>query len=147
MPKNKVSDLITDREMTFARLVVSGTMTDREAAQAAGLNPDTAAYIKSKPCVHAYMHEHRAAVQQQLADQLVAQETERLHRLNLGREQVLARLWEIANLSPEMTRGSITGQVKALSMIVAMEGLIPDRRAADLLDLAEHRSTMVLRLA
>ena len=28
-----------------------------------------------------------------------------------------------------MTRGSITGQVKALSMIVAIEGLIPDRRA------------------
>jgi hypothetical protein len=52
-----------------------------------------------------------------------------IHRLNLGREQVLARLWEIANLSPEMTRGSITGQVKALSMIVAIQGLIPDRRA------------------
>ena len=51
------------------------------------------------------------------------------HRLNLDREQVLDRLWEIANLSPEMTRGSITGQVKALSMIVAIEGLIPDRRA------------------
>jgi hypothetical protein len=32
-------------------------------------------------------------------------------------------------MSPEMTRGSITGQVKALSMIVAIEGLIPDRRA------------------
>jgi hypothetical protein len=28
-----------------------------------------------------------------------------------------------------MTRGSITGQVKALSMIVAIQGLIPDRRA------------------
>ncbi|HET6220005.1 MAG TPA: hypothetical protein VFE27_23465, partial [Acidobacteriaceae bacterium] len=28
------------------------------------------------------------------------------------------------------TRGSITGQVKALSMIVAIEGLVPDRRAA-----------------
>ena len=54
---------------------------------------------------------------------------EEQRRLNLGREQVLARLWEIANLSPEMTRGSITGQVKALSMIVAIEGLIPDRRA------------------
>jgi hypothetical protein len=53
-----------------------------------------------------------------------------LRRLNLGREQVLARLWEIANLGPEMTRGSITGQVKALSMIVAIQGLIPDRRAA-----------------
>jgi hypothetical protein len=28
-----------------------------------------------------------------------------------------------------MTRGSITGQVKALTMIVAMENFIPDRRA------------------
>ena len=54
---------------------------------------------------------------------------EEQRRQNLSREQVLARLWEIANLSPEMTRGSITGQVKALAMIVAIEGLIPDRRA------------------
>jgi hypothetical protein len=41
----------------------------------------------------------------------------------------LDRLWEIANLSSEMTRGSITGQVKAIQMIVAIEGMIPDRRA------------------
>jgi hypothetical protein len=71
------------------------------------------------------MLEHRAAVQQQL----VQQEADGVRRLNLDREQVLARLWEIANLSPDMTRGSITGQVKALSMIVAMENLIPDRLA------------------
>jgi hypothetical protein len=125
MPKNKVSDLITDQEIAFARLVLSGTMTDRGAAEAVGLHPDSAAYTKSKPRVRAYMIEHRAAVQQQL----VEQESEGLRRLNLGREQVLARLWEIANLSPEMTRGSITGQVKALSMIVAMQNLIPDRHA------------------
>jgi hypothetical protein len=133
MPKNKVSDLITDQEIAFARLVLSGTMTDRDAAQAAGLNPDTAAYTKSKPRVRAYMLEHRAAMQQQLLEQeadLSRRAVEEQHRLNLGREQVLARLWEIANLSPEMTRGSITGQVKALSMIVAIQGLIPDRRAA-----------------
>jgi hypothetical protein len=101
-------------------------MTDRRAAEAVGLNPDSAAYTKSKPRVRAYMLEHRAAVQQQL----VQQEAEGLRRLNLDREQVLARLWEIANLSPEMTRGSITGQVKALSMIVAMQNFIPDRPAA-----------------
>ena len=100
-------------------------MTDRRAAEAVGLNPDSAAYTKAKPRVRAYMLEHRAAVQRQL----VQQEAEGLHRLNLDREQVLARLWQIANLSPEMTRGSITGQVKALSMIVAIQGLIPDRRA------------------
>jgi hypothetical protein len=128
MPKNKVSDPITDQEIAFARLVLSGTMTDRHAAEAVGLNPDSAAYTKSKPRVRAYMLEHRAAVQQQL----VQQEADGLRRLNLDREQVLARLWEIANLSPEMTRGSITGQVKALSMIVAMQNFIPDRRAVSL---------------
>jgi hypothetical protein len=125
MPKNKVSDTITDQEIAFARLVLSGTMTDRRAAEAVGLNPGSAAYTKSKPRVRAYMLEHRAAVQQQL----VQQEADGQRRLNLDREQVLNRLWEIANLSPEMTRSSVTGQVKALSMIVAMENFIPDRRA------------------
>jgi hypothetical protein len=140
MPKNKVSDPITDQEMAFARLILSGTMTDRQAAEAVGLNPDSAAYTKSKPHVRAYMLEHRAAVQQQLVQQepdlsrlprqAVGRAVDGLHCLNLDREQVLDRLWEIANLSPEMTRGSITGQVKALSMIVAMQNFIPDRRAA-----------------
>src|ERR1700691_5214149 len=98
--------------MVFVRLLLSGNMTDRDAAEAAGLNPDTAAYTKSKPRVRAYMIEHRAAVQQQFLEQ----ETEKLRRQNLLREQVLDRLWVIANMSPEMTRDSITGQVKALSM-------------------------------
>ena len=69
MPKNKVTDPITDQEITFARLVHSGTMTDRRAAEAAGLNPDTAAYTKSKPRVRAYLLELSAAVRQQLVDQ------------------------------------------------------------------------------
>jgi hypothetical protein len=123
MPKNQVSDPITDQEIAFAHLALSGTMTDRDAAEAAGLNPDTAAYTKAKPRVRAYMLDHRAAVQ----EQLVQQEPEGLRRLNIGRDQVLTRLWEIANMSPEMTRNSVTAQVKALTMIVAIEGLIPDR--------------------
>ena len=130
MPKNEVSDPITDQEIAFARLVLSGAMTDRQAAEAVGLNPDSAAYTKAKPRVHAFMLEHRAAVRQQLVQQeadLSRRAVDGQRRLNLDREQVLARLWEIANLSPEMTRGSITGQVKALSMIVAMQNLIPDR--------------------
>ena len=123
MPKNQVSDLITDQEITFAHLVLSGTMTDRQAAEAAGLNPDTAAYTKAKPRVRAYMLEHRAAMH----DRLLHQESEEQRRLNLGRERVLARLWEIADLDPDMTRNSMSAQMKALSMIVAIEGLIPDR--------------------
>jgi hypothetical protein len=128
MPKNIacpglpwVSDPITDQEMAFAHLVLCGTMNDRRAAEAVGLNPDSAAYIKSKPRVRAYMVEHRAAVREKLVDQ----EAQGLRTLNLGRDQILTRLWELANLSSEATRGSIAGQVKALSMIVAIEGLIP----------------------
>ena len=126
MPKNKVTDPITDQEITFARLVHSGTMTDRRAAEAAGLNPDTAAYTKSKPRVRAYLLELSAAARQQLVDQ----DADLQNRLNQIRDRVLARLWEIANLAPEMTRGSMSGQVKALSLIAAIEGLIPARRAA-----------------
>jgi hypothetical protein len=145
MPKNTacpgvpwVSDPITDQEIAFAHLVLSGTMNDRAAAEAVGLNPDTAAYTKAKPRVRAYMSEHRAAVNEKLVDHevdLSRRAVEGLRSLNLGRDQILARLWELANLSHEVTRGSIAGQIKALTMIVAIEGLNPsgsmnDRRSS-----------------
>jgi hypothetical protein len=66
----------------------------------------------------------RATVQQQL----VEQNTGELPRFNVGRDQILRRLWEIANMDPETTRSSMSAQVKAISMIVAIEGLIPDKR-------------------
>jgi hypothetical protein len=126
MPKNTVTDPITDQEMAFAHLILSGTMNDRRAAEAVGLNPDTAAYTKSKPRVRTYMIEHRAAVREKLVDR----EAQGLRKLNLGRDQILDRLWELANLSSEATRGSIAGQIKAITMIVAIEGLIPDHRSS-----------------
>jgi hypothetical protein len=126
MPKNNVTDLITDQEIAFAHLILSGNMTDRQAAEAVGLDPNSAAYIKAKPRVRDYLLEHRAAVQQQP----VEHDTGELRRFNVSRDQVLTRLWDIANMDPERTRNSMSSQVKALSMIVAIEGLIPDRRRA-----------------
>jgi hypothetical protein len=52
-----------------------------------------------------------------------------LHRRTLCRDRVLARLWQIADLDPAITRNSASAQIKALAMIVAIEALIPDRRA------------------
>src|ERR1700722_17551334 len=126
MPKNKVTDLITDQEMTFAHLVLSGTMTDRQAAEAAGLKPESAAYTKAKPRVRAYMAEHRAA----LHEKLVAEESEGLRKLNVGRDQVLAHLWYLATLPPEVTRGNINGQLKATAMFASFGGLFPQAQAA-----------------
>ena len=51
-------------------------------------------------------------------------------RLDQTRDRILARLWEIADLEPEKTRGNMSSQVKAISLIAAIEGVIPDRRAA-----------------
>lgn len=93
MPKEQVTDPITDEEIARSR-------------------------------VQAYMAEHRAAVK----TRLVEQKAEGLRNLSIGRDQILGRLWHLANVSHEETRGSITGQIKALSMIVAIEGLIPVHR-------------------
>ena len=49
MPKNQVSDLITDQEITFAHLVLSGTMTDRQAAEAAVSTPTPPPTPKPNP--------------------------------------------------------------------------------------------------
>jgi hypothetical protein len=137
MPKNTVIDPINDKEMAFAHLLLSGTMTDREAAQAAGLNPETASYTKARPRIRDYMIDHRDAVEKRLVDQ----EAEGLRNLNLGRDQILTRLWELASLSPDATRGSITGQIKAMAMIVAIEGLIPDPRRPQAQNQPTARST------
>jgi hypothetical protein len=137
MPKNQVSDPITDQEVAFAHLILSGTMNDRQAAKAVGFNPDTAANTKSKPRVRDYMLKHRAGIH----EQSMQQETEELRRGNLSRQRVLDRLWEIADLDPEMTRNSMSAQIKALSMIVAIEGLIPDRNTDRRAGSAQNKST------
>src|SRR5580698_6019499 len=145
MPSNEVRDPITDQEIAFAHLILSGAMNDRRAAEAVGLNPDAAAHTKSKPSVRDYMLQRRAAVQQHPVQQEVdlhppsPRAVEGQRPFTLDREQVLFRLWQIANLSPEITRGSVTGQVKSLSIIVAMESFIPDRRAVS----AEKKSAPV----
>jgi hypothetical protein len=126
MPKNEVNDPITGQEIAFAQLVLSVTMTDRRATETVGLHPDSAASTKSRPPVYAYMQEHQSTAQQEPVEQGTAEP----RPFNPSRDQILARLWEIGNMNPEITRGSLAGQVKALSMIVAIEGLIPDRRAA-----------------
>ena len=130
-----VSDPITNQEIAFAHLILSETMNDRRAAKAVGLNPDTAAHTKSKPRVQAYLTEHRATVSERLVDQEADLSrlprlaegcaVDGLRKLSPGRDQILDRLWELANLSHEVTRGSIAGQIKALAMIIAIEGLNP----------------------
>ena len=72
------------------------------------------------------MAEHRAA----LHEKLVAEESEGLRKLNVGRDRVLAHLWYLATLPPEVTRGNINGQLKATAMFASFAGLFPEASAA-----------------
>ncbi|HEV2272779.1 MAG TPA: hypothetical protein VGR96_01365 [Acidobacteriaceae bacterium] len=44
---------------------------------------------------------------------------------DVGRDRILARYWELANLDPEVTKGTITGQLKALDALCEEIGLAP----------------------
>ena len=122
MPKGKVEDEITDMEIQFALSVLSGTMTDAQAAIAAGFTAAMAPHVKGRPRVKSFMSEHRAAVQAKI----VEHEAETLVKFNIGREELLLKLWELANIDPETTKGSIAGQIKALDSIALLMGFGPE---------------------
>ena len=48
-------------------------------------------------------------------------------QLNINREQILAKYWELANLTPETTKGNITGQLKALDSLCEELRLTPNK--------------------
>lgn len=112
MPKRPVQTPITDQEMAFAHLVMSGTMTDKAAAKIVGIDPSRAAYVKAKPKVQAYMAEHRASVRAGL----VQHEVEALAKFNISREQILAKWWEFANIDPAKGYNT-SSQSKALELL------------------------------
>src|ERR1700684_303664 len=106
MPKGPVETPITDQEIAFALLLLRGTLTDRDAAEAVGISPGQAAYVKAKPRVKAYMDEHRASVRVGL----VQHEVDALVEFNIGREQILAKWWEFACIDPKLTGYNTTSQ-------------------------------------
>jgi hypothetical protein len=120
MPKGPVETPITDQEIAFAHLLLAGTITDRKAAEAVGINPGRAAYVKAKPRVKAYMEEHRASVRAGM----VQHEVDALSEFNIGREQIMAQYWGLARLEPEKTNGNIAGQVRALDSLREMLGFV-----------------------
>jgi len=113
MPKGKVDVPITDQEIRFAHLILTGKLTDRKAAEAVGISPGQAAYVKGKPRVRAYMASHRASVRVGL----VQHEVDALAPFNIGREQILAKWWEFASIDPAKTGYNTTSQSKALDSL------------------------------
>ena len=47
--------------------------------------------------------------------------------LKIDRDQILAKYWELANLTPETTKGNITGQLHALDTLCEELRLMPNK--------------------
>jgi hypothetical protein len=47
--------------------------------------------------------------------------------LKIDRDQILAKYWELANLTPAETKGSITGQLHALDTLCEELRLMPSK--------------------
>jgi hypothetical protein len=127
MPKGPVETPITDLEIAFAHLVLAGKLTDREAAEVVGMDPGRAAYVKAKPRVKAYMDEHRASVRVGL----VQHEVDSLVEFNIGREQILTKWWEFANIDPKLTGYNTSGQSKALDSLWKALGFEDSKKPGD----------------
>ncbi len=64
----------------------------------------------------------------------------------IDRDQILAKYWELANLSPETTKGSITGQLHALDTLCEELRLTPNKDATKPLPAPEiYRSAWMAR--
>jgi hypothetical protein len=47
--------------------------------------------------------------------------------MKFDRDQIISRCWELANLTPEQTKGNLTGQLKALELLL---DLLPAKPAS-----------------
>jgi hypothetical protein len=127
MPKGPVETPITDQEIAFAHLVLAGKLTDRDAAEAVGISPSQAAYVKGKARVKEYMAAHRASVRAGL----VHHEVNALAEFNIGREQILAKWWEFATIDPKLTGYNTSGQSKALDSLWKALGFESSNKPGD----------------
>jgi hypothetical protein len=126
---------LSEKDIQFCHLVMKGlpdpktTQLDRiEAAGAAfGYSKAESSNLYHRKPVQAYMAKYRDRIMMQM----VREEVRLFVRQGFTREDVLTTLYDIALLPPERTRGSVSGQVGALSTMSTIMGLITSPRNAD----------------
>ena len=119
--RKRHAGILNQRQLAF---VVAHIGNDTEAARAAGYkNPGKSApKLMAMPAIRKAIQEKQRAI--------IAASGARIGQ-RLTRVDVLKRLMELANLSPDCTRYNISGQVSALKAIAEIEGYVV-RRYEDL---------------
>jgi hypothetical protein len=105
-------------ETAFAHLVIRGKSAP-DAAEELGLAREDGPRYYARKAVQQYLAEYRSVFLQQMA----AYEARELVKRKITRETVAARYMELADMPPEMTKGSIDGQVEALKAVSELLGM------------------------
>ena len=110
---------ITEQEIKYAHLLMCGKHTDMAAAELAGFNRNFASRLKFKPRVQQYMLLYRT----QFATMMANQELAAIRKFDISRTSLIQLNWTLANLPPERTRDTISGQVEASREVAELLGL------------------------
>jgi hypothetical protein len=123
-PKRKTARELTpisEQEMAFCHLLITRNAknrTEAQCAEMAGFPPKSANVLKRKPRIQQYL----MIYQTQFAAMMAQQEVDKMLALDIDRSALVRKLWMLANITPERTRGTITGQVDAIEQIAGMLG-------------------------
>jgi len=113
---------LTEKQLAFVSAWTGNLIA---AARAAGYsNPSMAAHrLMKDPDVVKALQIKQESMLQQSGEQFA-------RTLPLSRADVIDRLWQLAQLSPERTNGTVTGQVKAAQALEQVFALNMDRNEA-----------------
>jgi hypothetical protein len=126
---------IAETEILFCHLVLKGTgdpsATNLDRIEAAGAKVGYTKAMASKVYhrkpVQAWLEKYRERLMVEMAREDVRQ----LRRGGFTREDVLTLLHDLATMSPDKTKGSITGQVAAAAEMGKIMGLVVAPRDPD----------------
>lgn len=113
------SQTVTDERVWAYATLRANKMGPKEAAAKVGITHRQGMRWDTRKDVKEFIEEFA----KKKMEHLIKESVKPLAKLDISLASILARYWELANLTPEETRGSITGQISALDGIRDTLGL------------------------
>lgn len=96
-------------------------MDIQKAAKACNTSKTYVWDVLQKPNCKAYLADIERLAKERVADKIV-QSVDRIVDMGITKETIAVKYWQLANLEPKITNGTITGQVKALDSLSELLG-------------------------
>lgn len=126
---------ITQDEVVFCHLVMKGTgnpsSTQLERIEAAGARIGLDETMASRVYHRKHIQVWITKCRERMMTQMVREEVRLLRRVGFSRDDVLTILHGLATTPPELTKGSILGQVAAVAEMSKVMGLVVAPRSPD----------------